>query len=152
MSTLKFNYFEFNIEFILNMVYDTIRKEVEQMTDEEQKRIFANNLNRYISLNQKQQVDVAKDLGINPTTFNMWCKGNSMPNVGKIQKLADYFGIGKSDLTDLKESREPDKEYADTTLKIALYDERFKKIIIEYSKLPSAKRDLPCDFFETFIF
>ena len=122
------------------------------MTDEEQKRIFANNLNRYISLNQKQQVDVAKDLGINPTTFNMWCKGNSMPNVGKIQKLADYFGIGKSDLTDLKESREPDKEYADATLKIALYDERFKKIIIEYSKLSSAKKDLLCDFFETFIF
>ena len=122
------------------------------MTDEEQKRIFANNLNRYISLNQKQQVDVAKDLGINPTTFNMWCKGNSMPNVGKIQKLADYFGIGKSDLTDLKESREPDKEYADITLKIALYDERFKKIIIEYSKLSSAKKDLLCDFFETFIF
>lgn len=122
------------------------------MTDEEQKRIFANNLNKYISLNQKQQVDVAKDLGINPTTFNMWCKGNSMPNVGKIQKLADYFGIGKSDLTDLKESREPDKEYADITLKIALYDERFKKIIIEYSKLPSAKKDLLCDFFETFIF
>ena len=122
------------------------------MTDEEQKRIFVNNLNRYISLNQKQQIDVAKDLGINPTTFNMWCKGNSMPNVGKIQKLADYFGIGKSDLTDLKESREPDKEYADTTLKIALYDERFKKIIIEYSKLPSVKKDLLCDFFETFIF
>ena len=122
------------------------------MTDEEQKRIFANNLNRYISLNQKQQVDVAKDLGINPTTFNMWCKGNSMPNVGKIQKLADYFGIGKSDLTDLKELREPDKEYADITLKIALYDERFKKIIREYSKLPSAKKDLLCDFFETFIF
>ena len=122
------------------------------MTDEEQKRIFANNLNRYISLNQKQQVDVAKDLGINPTTFNMWCKGNSMPNVGKIQKLADYFGIGKSDLTDLKELREPDKEYADITLKIALYDERFKKIIIEYSKLPSVKKDLLCDFFETFIF
>ena len=46
------------------------------MTDEEQKRIFANNLNRYISLNQKQQIDVANDLGINPTTFNMWCKGN----------------------------------------------------------------------------
>lgn len=152
LSTQKFNFFEFNIEFIVNIVYYIIRKEVEQMTDEEQKRIFANNLNRYISLNQKQQIDVAKDLGINPTTFNMWCKGNSMPNVGKIQRLADYFGIGKSDLTDLKESKELDKEYADITLKIALYDERFKKIIIEYSKLPSAKKDLLCDFFETFIF
>ena len=122
------------------------------MTDEEQKRIFAKNLNKNISLNQKQQIDVAKDLGINPTTYNMWCKGNSMPNVGKIQRLADYFGIGKSDLTDLKESKEPDKEYADITLKIALDDERFKKLIIEYSKLPSAKKDLLCDFFETFIF
>ena len=44
------------------------------MTDEEQKRIFSNNLNRYIPLNQKQQIDVAKDLGINPTTFNMCIK------------------------------------------------------------------------------
>ena len=122
------------------------------MTDEEQKKVFANNLNKYISLNCKQQKEVAEAIGVNPTTFNMWCKGNAMPNVGKIQKLADYFCIGKSDLTDLKESKEPDKEYADITLKIALYDERFKKIIIEYSKLPSAKRDLLCDFFETFIF
>ena len=56
------------------MVYYAIRKEVEQMTYEEQRRIFANNLNRYISLNQKQQIDVAKDLVIKPTTFNMWCK------------------------------------------------------------------------------
>ena len=122
------------------------------MTDEEQKRIFSNNLNKYISRSGKQQKEIAEAIGANASTFNMWCKGNSMPNVGKIQKLADYFGIGKSDLTDLKESREPDKEYADTTLKIALYDERFKKIIIEYSKLPSAKKDLLCDFFETFIF
>ena len=44
------------------MVYDAIRKEVEQMTDEEQRRIFANNLNRYISLNKKQQIDGAKEI------------------------------------------------------------------------------------------
>lgn len=53
------------------------------MTDDEQKFIFAKNLNRYMDLNQKQQIEVAKDLGINATTLNMWCKGNSMPNVGK---------------------------------------------------------------------
>ena len=122
------------------------------MTNDEQKRIFSKNLCKYSENSQKQQKEIADALGVNTSTFNMWCKGNSMPNVGKIQKLADYFGIGKSDLTDLKESREPDKEYADITLKIALYDERFKKIIIEYSKLPSAKKDLLCDFFETFIF
>lgn len=122
------------------------------MTDEEQKRIFSKNLNKYIALNQKQQIDVAKDLGINPTTLNMWCKGNSMPNVGKIQKLADYFKIGKSDLTDEKGNTDFDLEYSDIAMKIGLADARFKRIIIEYSKLPTEKKDLLCEFFEKFIF
>lgn len=122
------------------------------MTDDEQKRIFAKNLNKYMLLNKKQQVDVAKDLDINPTTLNMWCKGNSMPNVGKIQKLADYFRIGKSDLTDEKEERDIDSEYSDIAMKIGLSDARFKKIIVEYSKLPTEKKDLLCEFFEKFVF
>ena len=72
------------------------------MTDENQKRIFAKNLNYYISLNGKLQNEVAKDINENASTLNMWCKGNSLPGVGKIQKLADYFKIGKSDLLDDK--------------------------------------------------
>lgn len=122
------------------------------MTDEEQKRIFAKNLNRYISLNQKQQKEVADDLDINPTTLNMWCKGNAMPSVGKIQKLADYFRIGKSDLTDEKENSDSDLQFMDRVMKIALNDKRFAEIVIGYSKLPADKKDLICDFFEKFIF
>lgn len=122
------------------------------MTDEEQKRIFAKNLNKYMLLNKKQQIDVAKDLEINPTTLNMWCKGNSMPNVGKIQKLADYFRIGKSDLTDEKENQDIDSEYSEIVMKIGLADARFKKVIVEYSKLSADKKDLLCEFFEKFIF
>ena len=122
------------------------------MTDLEQKKIFSRNLNKYMNLNQKQQVDVAKDLDINPTTLNMWCKGNSMPSTGKIRKLADYFHIGMTDLTDEKEPTDVDDEYSDIAMNIGLYDERFKKVIIEYSKLPTEKQDLLCDFFEKFIF
>lgn len=77
------------------------------MTDEMQRRIFAKNLNYYISLNGKQQNEVAKDIGENPSTLNMWCKGNSLPGLAKIQKLADYFKIGKSDLTDEKLDGDP---------------------------------------------
>lgn len=77
------------------------------MTDEQQKRIFAKNLSYYISLNGKQQNEVAKDLGINASTLNMWCNGNSFPGIGKIQKLADYFRIGKSDLLDEKLDSDP---------------------------------------------
>lgn len=121
------------------------------MTDNEQKQIFARNLNKYISLNQKQQIDVAKDLNINPTTLNMWCNGNSMPGTGKIRKLADYFRIGMTDLTDEKEVVDIDMEFTDTVMKIALNDSRFTKIIISYSKMPTDKKDLICDFFEKFI-
>lgn len=122
-----------------------------RMTDDEQKKIFAKNLNRYISLNQKQQKEVAEDLGINPTTLNMWCNGNSIPNVGKIQKLADYFRIGKSDLTDEKEDSDTDIEFTDVIMKIAITDKRFAQIVVGYSKLPTTEKDLICDFFEKFI-
>lgn len=121
------------------------------MTDEEQKKIFAKNLNKYMAINQKQQIEVAKDLGINATTLNMWCKGNSMPNVGKIQKLADYFRIGKSDLTDEKDDSDSDIEFSNIVMKIAMNDSRFKKIVIAYNEMPKDKKDLICDFFEKFI-
>nr|DAE94736.1 MAG TPA: Repressor protein CI [Caudoviricetes sp.]DAG99025.1 MAG TPA: Repressor protein CI [Herelleviridae sp.]DAI92259.1 MAG TPA: Repressor protein CI [Bacteriophage sp.]DAI97093.1 MAG TPA: Repressor protein CI [Caudoviricetes sp.]DAJ33209.1 MAG TPA: Repressor protein CI [Herelleviridae sp.] len=122
------------------------------MTDEEQKKIFSNNLNKYISLSGKQQKEVAEAVGTNPSTFNMWCKGNSMPGTGKIRALADYFRIGMSDLTDLKEEKEIDAEYSDVSMKIGLTDPRFMKIILEYDKLSPDKKDLLCDFFEKFIF
>ncbi len=121
------------------------------MTDNEQKQIFAKNLNKYISLNQKQQKEVAEDLGINPTTLNMWCNGNSMPGTGKIRKLADYFRIGMSDLTDEKVIVDIDTDFTDTVMKIAISDKRFAEIVIGYSKLPTDKKDLICDFFEKFI-
>ena len=72
------------------------------MTDDEQKRIFTKNINHYISLSGKQQKEVAKELGYSPTTFNTWCVGKIIPSAGKIQRIADYFKIGKSDLLDDK--------------------------------------------------
>lgn len=74
------------------------------MTDNEEKKIFARNLRHYIQLSGKMQIDVAKDLGIAIQTLNGWCNGVSIPKMGKVQRLADYFGIGKSDLLDDKTS------------------------------------------------
>ena len=122
------------------------------MTNEEQKRIFARNLSKCISLNGKQQKDVAKDLGINPTTLNMWCNGNALPSTGKIRKLADYFRIGMTDLTDEKAEVSIEDEYTDVTMKIALTDKRFRDIIVKYSKLPADKKEVICDFFEKIVF
>ena len=76
--------------------------EVLNMPDEEQKKIFAKNLNRYLSLSNKTQKEVADAIGVIPSTFNTWCQGIALPRMGKVQVLADYFGINKTDLIDEK--------------------------------------------------
>lgn len=152
MSIPKSKKNEFFIEFFESMVYNMSQKGGVKMTDAEQKQIFAKNLNKYLALNQKQQIEVAKDLGFNPTTFNMWCKGNTLPNVGKIQKIADYFGIGKSALTDENNFLESDNEHSALISQIAATDKRFQNIILNYNKLPKEKKELLCDFLENFVF
>lgn len=89
------------------------------MTEEEQRRIFAKKLNHYIYQSGKSQKEVARALGFSPTTFNTWCVGKIMPKMGKVQAIADYFGILKSDLLD----DVPSAEETDAHVKlIRLYD------------------------------
>lgn len=54
-----------------------------------------------------QQKDLAKVLGVQPSTVTNWLKQTSMPQVSTIQKIADYFKIGKSDLVDEKLEDDP---------------------------------------------
>lgn len=70
------------------------------MTDIEQKKIFSKNLNYYLSKESKTQREVADAISVSPQTFNTWCQGIALPRMGKVQRLADYFHIEKSDLID----------------------------------------------------
>lgn len=66
------------------------------------KRVFANNLTRYMKLNNINQSDVAELLQVSKSTVSSWCKGEKTPRMGKVQFLADHFGIMKSDLIEDK--------------------------------------------------
>ena len=72
------------------------------MSDELQKKIFAKNLRRYLDKGNKTQKEVADAIGVSPQTFNTWLQMVALPRMGKVQALADYFGINKSDLLDDK--------------------------------------------------
>ncbi|MBS6442986.1 MAG: helix-turn-helix transcriptional regulator [Clostridium sp.] len=76
------------------------------MSDEKQKEVFARNLNKYLEKSGKTQREVAQAIGVIPTTFNTWCLGQALPRMGKVQLLADYFGINKSDLIENKQDSE----------------------------------------------
>jgi len=70
----------------------------------ELKRIFANNLNYQLEINQKTQKEVADLLDVSTSTFGSWCTADKMPRMDKIQMLADYFGIVKSSLIEDKQT------------------------------------------------
>lgn len=74
------------------------------MSDEQEKKIFARNLNDLLYKNSKTQKEVAQAIGVLTTTFNSWCKGVSLPRMSKVQMLADYFHVSKSDLIEDKSS------------------------------------------------
>lgn len=76
------------------------------MSDEQQKLIFTRNLNKYIETSGKTQLEIANAIGVSPQTFNTWCRGIAIPRMGKVQALADYFHINKSDLIDDKQKSE----------------------------------------------
>ena len=64
---------------------------------------FARNLQYYIEKSGKTQREVAEVIGVSAPTFNEWVKGKKLPRMGKIEKLANYFGCEKSDLIEDKE-------------------------------------------------
>lgn len=70
------------------------------MSDLGNKEIFSRNLRRYMKINNKDRNDVSRDLGIPYSTLTDWYNGNIYPRIDKIQLLANYFGIQKSDLVE----------------------------------------------------
>lgn len=73
------------------------------MTDKEQRDIFSKNLRHYLYINQKSQKEVADAISVSTQTFNTWCQGIAIPRMGKMEALANYFGIKKTDLIEDKD-------------------------------------------------
>lgn len=68
------------------------------MSDDAIKKAFSNNLKYYMSMNGIKQIDIMKDLDIPSATISSWVNGVRLPRMEKIQELATYLGITKSDL------------------------------------------------------
>lgn len=69
-------------------------------TDLGNKEIFARNLKRYLENSNKTQKEVAGAVGVSTGTFNDWMKCRTYPRMDKVQLLAEYFGINKSELVE----------------------------------------------------
>lgn len=70
--------------------------------DDTYRKIFSNNLNYYMQINNKIQDDLVRDLGLKSSTISSWCNGQKLPRMDKIVLLSNYFGIHFSKLIEEK--------------------------------------------------
>ena len=68
------------------------------MSDLGNKEVFAKNLKKYMDIKNTDRNKLASVTGFSYTTINEWYTATSYPRIDKIEILADYFGISKSDL------------------------------------------------------
>lgn len=64
------------------------------------KATFSANLNHYLKNANMNTADLAAALSIPFSTVADWVHGRKYPRMDKVQAIADYFGILKSDLTE----------------------------------------------------
>ena len=74
------------------------------------KEILAKNLSYYVKRCGRDQKEIAEVVGVAPSTFNEWIKAKKYPRIDKIEILANYFGIQKSDLIEDKAEKSSPKE------------------------------------------
>lgn len=108
------------------------------------KKIFATNLKRYMEANNKSRNDISEALGISYYTVTDWVKGKKYPRMDKVEMLAAYFGILKSDLIEEKteEQKEMQKKagtITDAVLKMKS-DAEFLSMVENLTKLDEEQR------------
>ena len=69
------------------------------------KSIFARNLQHQMDINGKSRRDVCDALGFSYYTFTDWVNGKKYPRMDKVEMLANYFGVLKSDLIEDKKEK-----------------------------------------------
>lgn len=107
------------------------------------KETMAKNLKYYVARSGMTQRDICEVVGVAPSTFNDWMKAKKYPRIDKIEILADYFGILKSDLIEEQteeglKTKENNDAMADIVIRMRS-DNDFLEVMKSISKLDSEK-------------
>ena len=119
------------------------------------KQTMAKNLSYYVERSGKTKKELAETIGVAASTFNEWTKGNKYPRIDKIEMLADYFGILKSDLieertTEHREIQQKNSVLADLTIRMRT-DSDFFSVVEGLNKLDTAQLASVKQIVETFL-
>lgn len=68
------------------------------MSTQEYAKKIGKNLRRIASDAGKTQADISRDLRINKATVSSWMNGTRVPRMDKVDLLAHYFNVQRSDI------------------------------------------------------
>ena len=108
------------------------------------KEVFAKNLRYYMESRGKNQKELAEIVGVSAPTMNEWLKAKKYPRIDKIEILAKYFGILKSDLIEEKTIDNSPVEMALIEVEMIM-DEDLKEIFADFKTLDKKKRKIVKD-------
>ena len=103
------------------------------------KKTMAENLSHYVEMSGKTQKELADIFGIAYSTFNDWMNAKTYPRIDKIELMANYFGIQKSDLIEDKEFKEKPDEMAILAASI-LRDPELMAVLKKFQKLSAQNK------------
>ena len=109
------------------------------MSDLGNKEIMAKNIRYYMKVFNVTQTEICNTLGIKMPTFSDWVNAKTYPRIDKIELMANYFGISKSDL--VEDRSRPSKEYYLNEETAAIAQEIFEKDKILFDVYRSTDKD-----------
>lgn len=109
------------------------------------KEVFAKNLRYYMEREGLTQKELSDVVGVSAPTFSDWINGKIYPRIDKVERLADYFGILKSDLIEEKSDEYRDMQKKNGTIASAALkmqtNDKFFSVVEAAMRLDDEKLD-----------
>lgn len=83
------------------------------MTEAEQRKIFSENLTNLLQRCGKTQLQLANSLDVSKSTVSSWCSGSKMPRMGKIDEIAAWLSVSRSELIEEGGGNTDNKDVSD---------------------------------------
>jgi transcriptional regulator with XRE-family HTH domain len=99
------------------------------------KKIFSTNLNRLMAIHNKSRKDIAQVLGLSYFTVSDWVNGKKYPRMDKVELLARYFGVTKSELIE-------EIDVADNSPKTQSISKSEQLLLELFRKVPENKQEM----------
>lgn len=110
------------------------------MRDLGNKNIMARNLRRLMREKNVSAKELSKTLDFPYTTLLSWLKADNYPRIDKIEAMANYFGVLKSELIEenLTEEKEKDNDILADIIVRMRTDDEFCSLVKSIYKLDAA--------------